>query len=247
MTINIKHKAFTLAETLITLGIIGIVASITIPVLFNNYQKTTYVVGLEKAHSMLSQAFQNYLVSQSVDTLPQTKLFDGSGNADFIELNNFVTSYFKTVKICPINDTSCVVEAKYLKYPEQDPFYEFGESPSANTESYNFFTADGLGFSFMLYDKNYCDADACLSFSIDVNGEKAPNRIGRDIFFGFIGTNGNPYPYYSKEYETMGIWGNDYWTNLTTCGSEDSPDIPDSSDGAGCYERIMEDGWEMKY
>ena len=34
-----KHQAFTLAEVLITLGIIGVVAAITIPLLVNNYRK----------------------------------------------------------------------------------------------------------------------------------------------------------------------------------------------------------------
>ncbi len=34
------RKGFTLAEVLITLGIIGVVAAITIPSLITNYQKT---------------------------------------------------------------------------------------------------------------------------------------------------------------------------------------------------------------
>ena len=34
-----KFKAFTLAEILITLGIIGVVAAMTIPTLITNYQK----------------------------------------------------------------------------------------------------------------------------------------------------------------------------------------------------------------
>ncbi len=44
-----KHKAFTLAETLITLGIIGVVAAITIPGLIYNY----------KAHRLQSQFLFN--------------------------------------------------------------------------------------------------------------------------------------------------------------------------------------------
>lgn len=38
-TMIIKSKAFTLAEVLITLGIIGIISAITIPILINNYRK----------------------------------------------------------------------------------------------------------------------------------------------------------------------------------------------------------------
>lgn len=51
-----KHKAFTLAETLITLGIIGVVAAITIPGLIYNY----------KAHRLQSQFLKSYSTLQQV-------------------------------------------------------------------------------------------------------------------------------------------------------------------------------------
>ena len=49
---------FTLAEVLITLGIIGIVATLTIPSLINNYQKKQTVTKLQKAISVLNQAYK---------------------------------------------------------------------------------------------------------------------------------------------------------------------------------------------
>ncbi len=48
-----KKIGFTLAEVLITLGIIGVVAALTIPTLVNNYQKKTYVTGLQRAYAQL--------------------------------------------------------------------------------------------------------------------------------------------------------------------------------------------------
>jgi len=45
-----NKKGFTLAEVLITLGIIGVVASLTIPTLMANYQKVQYVTGLKRAY-----------------------------------------------------------------------------------------------------------------------------------------------------------------------------------------------------
>jgi len=51
-----KKNAFTLAEVLITLGIIGVVAALTMPSLITNYQKKQTVVRLQKAYSALSQA-----------------------------------------------------------------------------------------------------------------------------------------------------------------------------------------------
>lgn len=49
---------FTLAEVLITLGIIGVVAAMTIPTLISNHQKKQTVVKLQKAISVMNQAYK---------------------------------------------------------------------------------------------------------------------------------------------------------------------------------------------
>jgi prepilin-type N-terminal cleavage/methylation domain-containing protein len=57
---NIKIKnfvAFTLAEVLITLAIIGVVAALTVPTVIRNYQERQTVAALKKAYAHLSQAF----------------------------------------------------------------------------------------------------------------------------------------------------------------------------------------------
>ncbi len=54
-------KAFTMAEVLITLGIIGIVAAMTFPQLIKNYQAKVYETAFKKAYSNLSKA---YLMTQ---------------------------------------------------------------------------------------------------------------------------------------------------------------------------------------
>lgn len=51
-----RFKGFTLAEMLITLSIIGIIASLTVPNLISSYQKTQFKSGLKKAHSTLTHA-----------------------------------------------------------------------------------------------------------------------------------------------------------------------------------------------
>ena len=48
------NPAFTLAEALITLGIIGVVAAITIPMLYSKYQKLVIEEGLKKTYSDLA-------------------------------------------------------------------------------------------------------------------------------------------------------------------------------------------------
>ena len=51
-------KAFTLAEVLITLGIIGVVAALTMPALIANYKKQQTIVQLKKAYTTLAQGFK---------------------------------------------------------------------------------------------------------------------------------------------------------------------------------------------
>ena len=53
-----KKFGFTLAETLITLGIIGIVAAMTIPNLITEHQKRASVTKLQRAISVINQAYR---------------------------------------------------------------------------------------------------------------------------------------------------------------------------------------------
>ena len=54
--VSLKKAAFTLAEVLITLGIIGVVAAMTIPTLINKYQDFSLKVQFKKTYAVLQQA-----------------------------------------------------------------------------------------------------------------------------------------------------------------------------------------------
>ena len=58
-----KQRAFTLAETLITLVIIGVVAAITVPTLFANYQEKERIAKIKKMYSALSNAMKLVVVN----------------------------------------------------------------------------------------------------------------------------------------------------------------------------------------
>ncbi len=57
LTAKYKIPAFTLAEVLITLGIIGVVAALTLPTLITSYREKQRVSQLKKTYSALQQAF----------------------------------------------------------------------------------------------------------------------------------------------------------------------------------------------
>lgn len=58
-----KQNAFTLAEVLITLGIIGVVAALTLPALIQNYQDKVMVSQAKKTYSNFSNVL-NLMKSQ---------------------------------------------------------------------------------------------------------------------------------------------------------------------------------------
>src|SRR5574344_2658933 len=70
-----KSLAFTLAEVLIVLGIIGIVAALTIPTLMANVQKQQYVTALKKFYSTQTEGYARMLAEENVEKLEDTEAF----------------------------------------------------------------------------------------------------------------------------------------------------------------------------
>ena len=59
-------KGFTLAVVLITLGIIGIVAALTLPALISNYRKNLVVERLKKFYTVMNQAVYRQLRNMEI-------------------------------------------------------------------------------------------------------------------------------------------------------------------------------------
>lgn len=81
---NFKLRGFTLAEVLITLGIIGIVAAMTIPVLITNYKVKVLESKFKKADSVLQQALLTTANEIGYDTL--TGLVSSSTDSEFNDI-----------------------------------------------------------------------------------------------------------------------------------------------------------------
>ena len=73
---SLKRPAFTLAEVLITLGIIGVVAAMTMPALIANYNNHITEVRLKKFYSIFNQAIQQS-VAENGDTSTWDYWFNG--------------------------------------------------------------------------------------------------------------------------------------------------------------------------
>ena len=160
-------KAFTLAEVLVTLGIIGVVAAMTMPNLMSNYQRQSYVTQLRKIHSELSQA-----VEAAMNDSNNSKIDEVAP----IRQGTLLEKYFKTLQICTVNDlTNCFAsEYKNLNGSVIRLRDYISETSSCAIVA--------SGYSICFSRRRY--------FIVDVNGQQGPNIYGRDLFSLYIDNNG---------------------------------------------------------
>lgn len=177
-----KQKAFTMAEVLITIGIIGVVAAMTLPGLINNMQNQEKVTALKKAYSILSQA-----------TLLAIELNGDSGSwgikdndTEVIErLFSYYRPQLKIIKYCSGVKGGCSVDT--VKDLKGNKFHWYNNNHSIGANALSIRLEDGMTITFDVFSspKNEFGVDTTgpvLVFIVDVNGEKSPNQFGRDIF-----------------------------------------------------------------
>ena len=189
-------SAFTLAEVLITLGIIGIVAAMTLPSLIQKQNDKEIIAKLKKNYSILSQAL---IKSQLELGFFETWEIDNSGGnpegggtpANMKNVYERIRPELKVIKECE-DKTGCWHKGKTKNLRGK----EVGrDSIGIGAGIFIFKLADGTNISIddhgttnlkELFGSNY--NKPTYIFWIDANGDKKPNTIGRDIF-AFILTN----------------------------------------------------------
>lgn len=179
-----KFLAFTLAEVLITLGIIGIVASITIPTLMNNINEEEFNSGLKKIYSELCQAIQ--LIQQQNGTVDVGK---GSTIADSNMMRDNFSSVMKFTK-------SDVAENIFLKSLKLYKGNDAGWSGALATGEPAAVLSDGTSLHFASYSS--CSTITgplivCGQIRVDINGNKAPNMYGKDVYMFWVALNNGTY------------------------------------------------------
>ena len=171
-----EKSGFTLAEVLITLGIIGVVAAMTIPTLITNYQKHVTVTKLQKAISILNQAYK--LSYDDVGEPSATEAF-AMGSEEYFK--KYWAPYIKTAVIC--------TTYQQCGYKSNTPWLQpNGKQAPAVVIRQNdrtaFYTPDG--FLYIIYtgegtSTSWLSSAAKYVF-VDINGGEGPNIYGRDLF-----------------------------------------------------------------
>ena len=171
---SLKKAAFTLAEVLITLGIIGVVAAMTMPSLIQNYQEKATVTKLKKCYSLVSQAYVSILNDEGgSDTLQA---------GDDLEMMEKFGKYLKYQKTCGRNK-GCFPNVTYKSVTGNG----YSKWEDDTTDRSRAILTDG---TLIMFNKSamwgYEGNDLYAQIYVDINGFKGPNQLGRDFFYFYI-------------------------------------------------------------
>lgn len=212
------NKGFTLSEVLITLGIVGIIAALTIPAVMKNYKNRLYVSQLQKVYSQLSDATKSVMNEENAQSFYETTagVPNSCSNASEGKCEKgpgyFLNNYFKPIKKNCGNPavTGTCVAASYKTISGADAGHLVGD--------YCIQTTNGAAICMS------SPKDGFSHVNVDVNGTAEPNIAGRDTFYMTIQTDGSITDYKK--------------TDASKCSNPSS---------AGCLNKIIDAGWKMEY
>lgn len=217
---NLRNKGFTLAEVLITLGVIGVIAAITIPTLMNNVQNTKYYSAFEKSYSNLSQITESLILENGdmANVVPSYSSFSQA-----------YLSKAKTIKFCP--SATAIGDCWAPTLLRLDGNTDFMSGFAMDTIVF----ADGSAAAIREWSYDCSSSlsglsDGCFEIFLDTNSTSPPNKWGRDIFL-FIGTKNKLYAR-----GTPGLAQEWVPTNGWYCDTS----VVDPNSGRSCASRLIQ-------
>ena len=226
MTNRKKKAAFTLAEVLITLGIIGIVAAMTLPTLIASYNKQECSVRLKKFYSTMSNAFN--LATIDYGAMRYWEFPNELGNK--LQMSNFAKTYLFPylvgIREC-VSDTNsgsiCSQYAGNILHIGAHALYIF--------EDGSCFAMDSGGVN---------DIHGAIHIIYDYNCMKKPNEFGKDVFEFIIDwwKYEDKYTFKAGGYSVLNMTTREELLNYCKNAQD--------SDKLECAALIQYDGWEIK-
>ena len=228
-----RKTAFTMAEVLITLGIIGIVAAMTLPSLIGKYQKKVTVTRLKRTYTVLSQAVQRSIADNGDPSGWGLEGFYNTAPTDE-NLQKFIETFSKTYIVPYL--------AKINKI-EFGTFKDLGYKDIKGTGTYLeakgqlLILNDGTVLQIRMTTYNYGteedrdDKFQNVYITVDINGFSGPNTVGKDIFMFYVESLTGKFDFYG--YPLKDITRQQVYSR---CKSESNT----------CGRLILMDGWEIK-
>lgn len=165
-------KGFTLSEILVTIGIIGVIAAMTMPALIQNYQKQQTVERFKKAYSEISQALKLAEAEYGpIETWDFSMYSAATGERTTRFAEDYLYPYMKILKKCTPSSSECFKPSISLS----------NSSPYMYNQSVNHLSAittSGYSFYFWVSTSNNNS-----QIWIDIDGPlKGKSMLGKDLF-----------------------------------------------------------------
>ena len=160
-----------MAEVLITLGIIGVVAALTLPSIITRYQKKEAAVRLKQSYTILTQAIQMSELENGPLNQWEFEYTPSGTETTKIFVEKYLTPYIKTIK--KVNQKTSATPYEYYYIHDNQLVSGGGHT------HYSIALANG---TYLHFNGNYNISNK-IDVRIDINGKKGPNIIGRDTFF----------------------------------------------------------------
>ncbi len=230
-------KGFTLAEVLITLTIIGVVAAMTIPTLIANYQKRVFSSRLSQTFSVLSNAVKMAQIKYGdvaywgYQKYYGTTVDPNDGNSEYIK--EYAEKYFLPyLKVSKNYGEVKLKDIGYSRYKSKDgkTYFSAGEelyTVELNNGTTLFFNYNGVRRDDVAYRNDPV-------IYIDVNGKKNPNITGQDFFAVRLSSTKNRLETAGVEYSRSRL--------LNLCSKRSDGNYYDN---IYCTALIQMDGWEF--
>jgi prepilin-type N-terminal cleavage/methylation domain-containing protein len=213
------QKGFTLAEVLVTIGILGVIAALTIPSVVKNYRYKVYSTQLQKAYSQIQTAIKTVMEDEMTNDFYQTtagmKTVSGSCT---VGPCYFLTKYFKTARTNCGNTTPKCYASSYKSINGDDAGTFLGD--------YCIQTINGATICVANNATNLV-----TSIFLDVNGAEEPNITGLDTFVLDFTSDGRL---------------KDWNSNASKCNTQSTSYGHVADYASGCLTKVMNNGWKIE-
>ncbi len=242
-----QRAAFTLAEVLITLGVIGVVAAMTIPSLIAHYQKKVLVNKIKKTYATLNEGIRQIMVNEGCTDMVCAGFMEDVRHPIFNESNrNKIINTFKLFNVETPTSNNDNSKYDYMTFTvsgmKWSSFSTILTNPDNKFAFIGTFPDGTVLFGYRIsYTAGNGDTTYDLLFMFDVNGPQKPNVIGRDIQAVILLKSGLVVPPFSQAHNRE-LGDNDHISidrerYLEACKNGEPV----------CLNLIINDGWEMNY
>lgn len=237
-----KFNGYTLAEVLITLAIVGVIAALVVPRLVNNTNNATISSSLARGVELTQNGMANIMMEAqnrsdeeiAPANLASIELRDILGGEDEDYITDGANLFASTMSFMGTEEVNNYNIDSIRNYAGG----VLGNGMLTNTHAYKFKKANPVIIFQEVPAAGIADKDnddIITRIFIDANGSSGPNRTGRDVFLFGLTNSGHMVPAGSAAYE-------EFDDNVTAGACDNQP-----GDGLACAARVMADKWNINY